>query len=138
LKHTNIKQVAEHLFKSTFKKGETMANIKITDDDIIKLIKLIALHPKSLDMLINASIKCSAILKKDHLNVDRNNLKSFFTSSGFLKQFVVGFKKIFSEDEITDLIEIYQSSVMQKVYEHSVDLFDPLYNAMMKHLTGSA
>ena len=66
--------------------------------------------------------------------MDKDRLKSFFTSSSFLKQFVGIFKKIFSEDEISSLIEIYQSSAMQKMHKHSVELFTPLYDAMRKHL----
>ncbi len=110
-----------------------MENIKI-NDDVIKLIKLVAAHPKALDVWIDASVKRFAILGKKDLNVDKDHLRSVFTSSSFLKQFVGVFNKLFSEDEISSLIEIYSTSVMQKMHKHSPELWEPLYIAMNEYI----
>jgi len=111
-----------------------MDNIKINDDEVIKLIELIALHPNALDSWIDVSVKRFAILGKKDLDVDKDHLKAVFSSSGFLKQFVPNFKSLFSEDEISSLIETYQNSMMQKMHEHSTELFEPLYNAMNEYI----
>ena len=104
---------------------------KVSDKDVIAVIKAIVLHPKALDALINASIKQEAILNKRELDASANDqLRSIYTSDSFLKGFVGPFKEVFSDEEIFGLLEIYQSTMMKKLLERSNDLFNPLYYAM--------
>jgi hypothetical protein len=112
----------------------TMDVIEDAYKKVMLLIKLIALNPKSIDLLIDTSIKRLNILGRKNLNFDKKHLKAVFTSPDFLQQFVGAFCKIFSENEISNLIEIYQSNVMQKMHENSAELFEPLYKAINEHI----
>lgn len=86
-------------------------------------------------MWIDTFTKQAAILGKNlGPEGSKDQLRVFFTSDNFLRQFIKPFREIFSEDEISSLLVMYQSPVMKKMLKHAKELFDPLYLIMGKHV----
>lgn len=105
------------------------------DDVVIKVIQAMAVNPKSLDVLMDVFAKQTSIFGRDVLdNESKNQLKSLFVSDVFLRQFVGQFKALFTNEEIYELLEIYQSSVMKKWFKYGQILSEPLYHAMNKQV----
>lgn len=99
----------------------------------IEFIKAANLYPKALNVFIDTIIKQLAISKKDiSCEEDKEKMRSIFTSNSFLQPFTENLKTLFTDEEITSLLDIYQSSLMQKMLKHSEELFTPLYEAMKK------
>ena len=59
-------------------------------------------------------------------------MRSIFIRISFLQPFAENLKAFLQIEEITSLLEIYQSSLMQKMLKHSEELFAPLYEAYEK------
>jgi hypothetical protein len=58
-------------------------------------------------------------------------------SESFLSQFVPAFKETFSEEEVQELLKIYQSDVMRKYFLSTETIFLPIYKAY-NHLIDKA
>lgn len=100
----------------------------------IETIKTIALNPKGLDVLISSFARVNNLLGKN--NIDENEkekLKDFFTSAVFLSQFEEALNTVFTEKEMANLLEIFQSKIMVKYLENA-GVFEPLYSAMRSHI----
>lgn len=103
------------------------------DHIVIETIKSIALTPKSLDILLDTFAKQASLSGAKTLDENSKlELKSLFLTEDFLKPFVEQFKMIFSNDELCDLLKIYQSNAMKKWMNVGQNLFGPLYSAMNK------
>jgi hypothetical protein len=108
-----------------------MAHSKVTDKNVIEMIKAMNLQPKALDVLIDTLIKQASILGKNPMEkVSKNQMQSLFTSDAFLGKFTDQYRAMFTDEEIFRLLEIYQSNPMKKLLEHGKELFEPLYHAM--------
>jgi hypothetical protein len=89
------------------------------NNNAIELIKAINFHPKALEVFIETIINQVAISGKDVSGKEpKEQMRSIFTSNSFLKPFAENFKTIFTDQEITCLLEIYQSELMAKMLKH--------------------
>lgn len=102
--------------------------MKVSDNKAIELIKAMYFHPKALKVFIDTKVKQLAIFGKDIPDEwPRDATESVLTSDSFLKPFAENVETVFTEEEIDSLLEIYQSKLMEKLLNHSEDLFAPLY-----------
>ncbi|MDR2539879.1 MAG: hypothetical protein LBC45_04720 [Chlamydiales bacterium] len=99
----------------------------------MECIKAVHLHPKALNVFIDTIVKQLAISGKDISHEEhKEKMRSIFISNDFLKPFAENLNNFFTEEEITSLLGIYQSSLMKKMIKHADELFSPLYEAMRK------
>ncbi len=109
------------------------------DDKIFLLLKALYCSPKSLEALVDTSVKVAslkegALPKKGLSEEERKQSENHFRSPAFLASFSDSFRAIFSTDEINKLLEIYESSVMGKLFEHFEKLSAPLYASIQSHI----
>jgi hypothetical protein len=101
----------------------------------IEFTKLFILSPKALDVTIDTFSKQSTLMGENALDEQQKaHLRQLFTSDDFLRTFSTKVQEIFSEDELTHLIQIYKLDVMKKIHQHGAELTGPVYIAMKKQV----
>lgn len=105
------------------------------NNSAMELIKVVALNPKSLDLLVDTFIKQGEMMgKKLSMNMSKEELKKMLKSSLFLQESSTKLSALFTDKEILQLLKIYQSDVMSRFLSHSGPVFDALYTAMRKKI----
>ena len=101
----------------------------------VKAIRTIVLNQKAIDVLIDTFTKQAVILGSATLDAKlKEKLHTFFTSAEFLNPFADYFKTLFKDEEISQLIEIYEIDVLKKWLENMESVVSPLYKAMQSQV----
>jgi len=94
------------------------------EKDILDFIRVSILAPETLDLLVPTLVSQAAASIDKEVNTDELTIavKEHILSDNFLKKFAPDFDKIFSHNEIKDLISFYKSDAMRKFYKNSKNI----------------
>lgn len=105
--------------------------------DIIELMRLSALHPDQIDPMLTQTAQVITSTAKSDMNIEEIVLeaKQKLLSDDFLKEFTSSFDKIFTSDEIKQLITYYKSDAVKKLYKSASETYLPIYAATQEVIT---
>ncbi len=94
------------------------------EKDILEFIKVSMLAPEMLDLFVPVLVNQAATGFDKKVDIDEltATVREHILSDDFLKKFSPGFDKIFSHNEIKDLIEFYKSDVVKKFFKNSREI----------------
>ena len=100
--------------------------------NIRALIRCVTLQPEHLESLIPMLVvqtiaRCSKDANPGEVSID---VKKRIADDEFLNQLIPPFEKLFSGEEIKNLLDVYQSEVMRKFSKNQANCFTPLYSAL--------
>ena len=106
-----------------------MKSANTTESNIIELIKATYFRPEQLAVFPALIRQRLLVHSKSSANIEDliNTIVESINNKSFLSQFIPAFKEAFSEEEIEDLLKIYQSKVMQKYFLSTETIFIPIY-----------
>ncbi len=102
--------------------------------DIMELVRLSALHPDQLDLMLTQSIQMAASLAKSDIDLEKIivETKEKLFSDAFLKKVAQPFDKIFTHDEIKLLLNYYKSDAVKKLYKTATETYSPIHVALQE------
>ncbi|PWU13872.1 MAG: hypothetical protein C5B45_05215 [Chlamydiae bacterium] len=105
--------------------------------DILTLIRLTAMQPEQLKLILPMSIIQAISFSGKNVSIEEVSsiVREKILQDSFMEKFVCGFDKIFSHKEVKLLINFYQSEAMKKFFNNNQSLFNPIYDAY-RHLIG--
>ncbi len=102
---------------------------------VASFLRLFVFPEKSMDAFIETFSKQSSIMGEGALNDQQKaTLRKTFVSDAFLVPFAESCRNFFNEEEMSELVRIYELDVMQKVSRHGKEIIEPLYGAMQKEI----
>lgn len=91
------------------------------EKDILEFIRVSTLQPEQIDTLIPALVQGVIAFSQQEIDAEQvaTQAKATLLSEGFLEQFIPAFDKVFTHEEIQQLVGYFKSSAMRKYYQHS-------------------
>lgn len=94
------------------------------EKDILEFIKISMLAPEMLDLFVPVLVNQAVTTIDKKIDIDEltATVREHILSDSFLKKFSPDFDKIFSHNEIKNLIEFYKSDVVKKFFRNSREI----------------